>query len=88
MNNYPAGVTDNDPHFDLPSAGEDDPDYHPCGCLVGTDQGCDDERCGVEAEKQQTYYAALYALIFLDPQVTTALVKYIKQIDGDVEEKQ
>jgi hypothetical protein len=22
MNNYPEGVTDNDPHFDLPSVGE------------------------------------------------------------------
>lgn len=26
--NYPAGVTDSDPHFDLPSVGDDDVDEY------------------------------------------------------------
>lgn len=29
--NYPAGVNDNDPHFDLPDAGEDESEPELCG---------------------------------------------------------
>ncbi len=38
--NYPAGVTDNDPHFDLPSVGDDDGiEWRKleCGCLEFSD---------------------------------------------------
>jgi hypothetical protein len=53
--NYPAGVTDNDPYFDMPNAHEDDEDDGPLclgchdDCEVDSDGYCDecsDERDG------------------------------------------
>ena len=32
MDNYPAGVTNNDPHFDLPNAHEGEPDWDDDTC--------------------------------------------------------
>lgn len=37
MSNYPPGVTDNDPHFDLPSVGDDESEEHGPEIVVGCD---------------------------------------------------
>lgn len=40
MSNYPMGVTDNDPHFDMPSVGDEDDEENMCGVLVDLDSHC------------------------------------------------
>lgn len=46
VGNYPAGVTDADPHFDLPSVGDDEDDEpHYISC----------SRCGRETTFDPTY---------------------------------
>ena len=47
---YPAGVSDNDPHFNLASANDDEPEAREldCGCVEFSNGGvhpCDDDRC-------------------------------------------
>lgn len=60
---YPAGVTNNDPHFDVPSV-EDDEDLVVCEYCdtqfdASRDDGC--PVCYKKMKSQQAYYGALFA---------------------------
>jgi hypothetical protein len=46
MSNYPAGVTDNDPHFNLPSVGDDKEDTcYLCGFAASFNIDCQVQEC-------------------------------------------